>query len=506
MNTAGFMIDRTHALGLGKRSVPLCLFGTRQSGTLRLHTPARRHAELVQAFLRPYRAGRILHAFPGASPQAFVFWPFQGARSPIHRSADPPGFVAPKWAKDFSLGRSPRNITKSDQALKALQKKLRSAIYRYKELVQAFLRPYKAGRILHAFPGASPQAFVFWPFQGARSPIHRSADPPGFVAPKWAKDFSLGRSPRNITKSDQALKALQKKLRSAIYRYKELVQAFLRPYKAGRILHAFPGASPQAFVFWPFQGARSPIHRSADPPGFVAPKWAKDFSLGRSPRNITKSDQALKALQKKLRSAIYRGKELVQAFLRPYGAGRILHAFPGALPQAFAFWPFQGARSPIHRSADPPGFVAPKWAKDFSLGRSPRSITKSDQALKVLQKKFRLAIYRYKELVQAFLRPYKAGRILHAFPGASPQAFAFWPFQGARSPIHRSADPPGFVAPKWAKDFSLGRSPRSITKSDQALKVLQKKFRLAIYRYKELVQAFLRPYKAGRILHAFPGA
>src|ERR1700738_3328399 len=105
------MLDRTHALSLRKRSVPLCLFGTRQSGTLRLHTPTRRHA-------------------------------------------DTPGFVAPKWAKDISLGRSPRNIEKSDQALKALQKKLRSAIYRGKELVQAFLRPYRAGRILHAFPGA----------------------------------------------------------------------------------------------------------------------------------------------------------------------------------------------------------------------------------------------------------------------------------------------------------------------------------------------------------------
>ena len=80
MNTAGFMIDKTHALGLRKRSVSLCLFGTRQSGTLRLHTPTRRHA-------------------------------------------DTPGFVAPKWAKDFSLGRSPRNIKKSDQALKALQNK-----------------------------------------------------------------------------------------------------------------------------------------------------------------------------------------------------------------------------------------------------------------------------------------------------------------------------------------------------------------------------------------------
>src|SRR5580704_14443737 len=117
MNTAGFMIDKTHALGL------------------RLHTPTRRHA-------------------------------------------DTPGFVAPKWAKDFSLGRSPRNIEKSDQALKALQKKLRSAIYRGKELVQAFLRPYRAGRILHAFPGASPQALVFRPFQGARSPIRRYADTP----------------------------------------------------------------------------------------------------------------------------------------------------------------------------------------------------------------------------------------------------------------------------------------------------------------------------------------
>ena len=117
MNTAGFMIDKTHALGL------------------RLHTPTRRHA-------------------------------------------DTPGFVAPKWAKDFSLGRSPRNIEKSDQALKALQKKLHSAVYRGKELVQAFLRPYRAGRIWHAFPGASPKALVFLPFQGTRSPIHRYADTP----------------------------------------------------------------------------------------------------------------------------------------------------------------------------------------------------------------------------------------------------------------------------------------------------------------------------------------
>jgi len=67
-------------------------------------------------------------------------------------------------------------------------------------------------------------------------------------------------------KGDQALKALQKKLRSAIYRGAELVQAFLRPYRAGRILHAFPGASPQAYVFRPFQGVRSPIRRYADTP------------------------------------------------------------------------------------------------------------------------------------------------------------------------------------------------------------------------------------------------
>src|ERR1700675_4989306 len=78
------MLDRTHAL------------------SLRLHTPTRRHAdtpgfvaspiyrgkELGQAFLRPYRAGRILHGFPGASPQAYVFRAFQGARSPIQRYAD----------------------------------------------------------------------------------------------------------------------------------------------------------------------------------------------------------------------------------------------------------------------------------------------------------------------------------------------------------------------------------------------------------------------------------
>ena len=46
--------------------------------------------ELVQAFLRPYRAESDLHAFPGASPQALVFRPFQGTRSPIHRYADTP--------------------------------------------------------------------------------------------------------------------------------------------------------------------------------------------------------------------------------------------------------------------------------------------------------------------------------------------------------------------------------------------------------------------------------
>jgi hypothetical protein len=62
-------------------------------------------------------------------------------------------------------------------------------------------------------------------------------------------------------------------------------------------------------------GNRSPARRYADTPGFVAPKWAKDFSLGRSPRNPRKSHQALKAFQKKLRSATERGKKL--AFLCP---------------------------------------------------------------------------------------------------------------------------------------------------------------------------------------------
>ena len=91
---------------------------------------------------------------------------------------------------------------------------------------------------------------------GNRSPTRRYADTPGFVAPKWAKDFSLGRSPRNPRKSHQALKAFQKKLRASAERGRKL--AFLRPYRAGRILDAFPGASPQAFVFRPFQGVRSP--------------------------------------------------------------------------------------------------------------------------------------------------------------------------------------------------------------------------------------------------------
>src|SRR5271166_5943323 len=99
-----------------------------------------------------------------------------GNRSPTRRYADTPGFVAPKWAKDFSLGRSPRNPRKSHQALKAFQTKLRSATERGKKL--AFLRPYRAGRILDSFPGASPQAFVFRPFQGVRSPTRRYADTP----------------------------------------------------------------------------------------------------------------------------------------------------------------------------------------------------------------------------------------------------------------------------------------------------------------------------------------
>jgi hypothetical protein len=96
-----------------------------------------------------------------------------GNRSPARRYADTPGFVAPKWAKDFSLGRSPRDPRKSHQALKAFQKKLRAAAERGRKL--AFLRPYRAGRILDAFPGASPQAFVFRPFQGVRSPTEERA-------------------------------------------------------------------------------------------------------------------------------------------------------------------------------------------------------------------------------------------------------------------------------------------------------------------------------------------
>src|SRR5271166_106623 len=97
-----------------------------------------------------------------------------GNRSPARRYADTRGFVAPKWAKDFSPGRSPRNPRKSHQALKAFQTKLRSATERGKKL--DFLRPYRAGRILDSFPGASPQAFVFRPFQGVRSPTRRYAE------------------------------------------------------------------------------------------------------------------------------------------------------------------------------------------------------------------------------------------------------------------------------------------------------------------------------------------
>jgi len=99
---------------------------------------------------------------------------------------------------------------------------------------------------------------------GNRSTTRRYSVTRGFVAPKWAKDFSLGRSPRNPRKSHQALKAFQTKLRSATERGKKL--AFLRPYRAGRILDSFPGASPQAFVFRPFQGVRSPTRRYADTP------------------------------------------------------------------------------------------------------------------------------------------------------------------------------------------------------------------------------------------------
>jgi len=73
MNTAGFMIDKTHALGF------------------RLHTPTRRHAdkpgfvasaiyrgkELVQAFLRPYRAGPFYTRFLGLHPRLTSFGPLR---------------------------------------------------------------------------------------------------------------------------------------------------------------------------------------------------------------------------------------------------------------------------------------------------------------------------------------------------------------------------------------------------------------------------------------------
>jgi hypothetical protein len=116
-----------------------------------------------------------------------------GNRSPARRYADTPGFVAPKWAKDFSLGRSPRNPRKSHQALKAFQKKLRAAAERGRKL--AFLRPYRAGRILDAFPGASPQAFVFRPFQGVRSPTEERAFRPRFLNVGMASLSRTGAKP-----------------------------------------------------------------------------------------------------------------------------------------------------------------------------------------------------------------------------------------------------------------------------------------------------------------------
>jgi hypothetical protein len=90
--------------------------------------------------------------------------------------------------------------------------------------------------------------------------------------------------------------------------------------------------------------------------------------------------------------------------------------------------------------------IAQKWTQDFSLGHSSRNPQKSDQALKTLQHKFRLVIDRGNELVRAFLRPHRAEFRLDGFPGASPQALVFGPFQGegvqnspfavGRSPIH----------------------------------------------------------------------
>ncbi len=74
--------------------------------------------------------------------------------------------------------------------------------------------------------------------------------------------------------------------------------------------------------------------------------------------------------------------------------------------------------------------VAPKWTLDFSQGRSPRGPQKSDQALKALQNRFRLVIDRGNELVRAFLRPHRAEFRLDGFPGASPRALVFGPFQG----------------------------------------------------------------------------
>src|SRR5208282_669608 len=187
----------------------------------------------------------ILGSFPGASPQAFVFRPFQhlqpGGPGVFHKRRNG---VAPcegvRSPTDEGVFRPrPRFLNVGMASISWTGAKLGPGT-----------RLYEMIETLH---GPTTRTI------GNRSTTRRYSVTRGFVAPKWAKDFSLGRSPRNPRKSHQALKAFQTKLRSATERGKKL--AFLRPYRAGRILDSFPGASPQAFVFRPFQGVRSPTRR-----------------------------------------------------------------------------------------------------------------------------------------------------------------------------------------------------------------------------------------------------
>jgi hypothetical protein len=73
-------------------------------------------------------------------------------------------------------------------------------------------------------------------------------------------------------------------------------------------------------------GNRSPTRRCSVMPGFAAPKWAKDFSLGRSPRNLRRRSAGTKGNRVLMKGSLDSRKRKLQ--LLPPGCKRKLQLLP----------------------------------------------------------------------------------------------------------------------------------------------------------------------------------